>query len=80
MKRIYLQECNEQGTDFTGLGYAESYMVNDKFWAWRYRVDNSAGSALEKEIQKIFDLIAKGKGQQGMIDFIAFELLIEFKG
>jgi hypothetical protein len=62
------------------FGYAESYIVNDATGRGNI-VWTPAGSALKREMQKIFDLIAKDKGQTGLDEFIAFlNFLIDFKG
>ena len=75
-----LEGMQRAGDRLVKLGYAESYIVNDTTGRGNI-VWTPAGSALKREIQKIFDLIAKGKGQAGQIEFVAFlNLLIDFKG
>lgn len=59
------------------FGYAESYMVNDATGQGNI-VWTPAGSSLKRELQKIFDSLAKGNGQVGQIEFLNFvNLLIE---
>jgi hypothetical protein len=35
-----------------------------------------AGSALKRELQKIFNALAKDKGQAGQIDFVTFVTML----
>jgi len=75
-----LEGMLQAGDRLVKLGYAESYIVNDVSGLGNI-VWTPAGSALKREMQKIFNLIAKDKGQTGLAEFIAFlNFLIDFKG
>jgi hypothetical protein len=75
-----LEGMKRAGDRLVELGYAESYMVSDTSGRGNI-VWTPAGSALKRELQKIFNFIAKDKGQAGQIEFIAFlNFLIDFKG
>lgn len=75
-----LEGMKRAGDRLVSLGYAKSYMVNDNTGRGNI-IWTPAGSALKKELQKIFNLIAKDKGVDGMAEFIAFlNFMIDFKG
>jgi hypothetical protein len=72
-----LQGMQRSGERLIAFGYAESFVINDVTGRGNI-VWTAAGSALRKEMQKVFDSIAKGKGQQGQMEFLAFlNFLIE---
>jgi len=78
-EREILKGMQRAGDRLVQLGYAESYIVNDATGRGNI-IWTPAGSALKRELQKIFDSLAKGKGQAGQIEFMHFlNLLIDMQ-
>jgi transketolase C-terminal domain/subunit len=74
-EREILEGMQRAGDRLVQFGYAESYMVNDATGRGNI-VWTPAGSALKRELQKIFNALAKDKGQAGQIDFVTFVTML----
>jgi hypothetical protein len=66
-----LDGMHKAGDLLVKLGYAESYFVNDAT-GYGNITWTAKGSALRREIQRIYDEIAEGRGQVGLTEYLSF--------
>jgi hypothetical protein len=62
-----LEGMRRMGDKLVELGYAERVLVNDATGLGNI-VWTPIGSTLKREVKKIFDSVAKGKGESGQIE------------